>query len=209
MNDIKSPGKATPKNFRDYEQENFIKTDEKLQDAVILSLSQKLKQYNIKPASIVHKCEMLDRNKDELLHIDDLHEVFNESLGIRNSLTQREMFHLAASLGGDRNNSKGIVQYKNLFDLLDKKNSSLRESARHSTVRQSRSNNTNWATQKGSVGEWLSQDACPAEIKNLKRLMSSLEDFERNSGMKCVKKDDGFLIPLGPNLKASIKIHVS
>ena len=47
---------------------DFVKTSEKTQDAVILSLTQKLKAHNIKPATIVHKCEQRDANKDNLLH---------------------------------------------------------------------------------------------------------------------------------------------
>lgn len=61
----------------------------------------------------------------------------------------------------------------------------------------------------GSVGEWLKKSACPAEIKNFKLFVSCLEKFERDSGMKIsLKEDGGFLVPLGPDMRANISFFL-
>lgn len=61
-----------------------------------------------------------------------------------------------------------------------------------------------WAIQKGSVGEFLKNAACPSEISNFHIFISCIEDYERRSGMKCVSKDGGIIVPIGPDLKASV-----
>ena len=61
-----------------------------------------------------------------------------------------------------------------------------------------------WAIQKGSVGEFLKNAACPLEISNFHIFISCIEDYERRSGMKCVSKDGGIIVPIGPDLKASV-----
>lgn len=61
----------------------------------------------------------------------------------------------------------------------------------------------------GSVGDWLMKSACPAEVKNFKKLIACLERFERESGMRLNMKSngEGFDIPLGPDLAASLSFH--
>jgi len=61
-----------------------------------------------------------------------------------------------------------------------------------------------WAIQKGSVGEFLKNAACPSEISNFHIFISCIEDYERRSGMKCISKDGGIIVPIGPDLKASV-----
>ena len=61
----------------------------------------------------------------------------------------------------------------------------------------------------GSVGAWLKQSACPAEIKNFQSFVACLERFERDSGMKInLKEDGGFTVPMGPDLRASISFYM-
>jgi len=61
----------------------------------------------------------------------------------------------------------------------------------------------------GSVGDWLIKSACPAEVKNFKKLIACLERFERESGMRLNMKPngEGFDIPLGPDLACSMSFH--
>ena len=62
-----------------------------------------------------------------------------------------------------------------------------------------------WSQSRGSVGEWLANSACPAEIKNFKKLIAALENFERDSGVSILTARGGSLVvPLGPDLKATV-----
>ena len=66
-----------------------------------------------------------------------------------------------------------------------------------------------WATTRGSVGEWLANAACPAEIKNFKRFIACMEKFERDSGVKIDQLGGGdFVIPLGPDLKVTMAFSI-
>lgn len=61
----------------------------------------------------------------------------------------------------------------------------------------------------GSVGEYLLKDASPVEVKNFRRLIFCLEEFERLSGIRCVETPDGFIVPFGPELRASISFFIN
>ena len=66
-----------------------------------------------------------------------------------------------------------------------------------------------WAYQSGTLGEWLKKAACPAEVINFKKFLARLEDYERSSGLNCKRTGDGFVVPLGPDLKASIQFFTT
>jgi hypothetical protein len=103
---------------------------------------------------------------------------------------------------------KGQVDYRKLLeifsDALD--NSPVNDNEHWDDERDERV--PGWACKRGSVGEWLNKAACPAEIANFKRLIACLEEYERISGMKCIHKQDGLVIPMGPDLKASVSFFM-
>jgi hypothetical protein len=182
------------------------RSDSSAQEIIIAKLSKKLRQRGIKVASVVSRCEQLDRNHDYCIHSEDMFEILVSLLG-RDMFTMREMHHLACALGNTR--GVGQVNYGRLNEVLGAhggKPSDERENW-HDDIEQRE--DTRWASKKGSVGEWLQNSACPAEIKNFKRFIACLEDFERSSGMKCVNTEDGFIVPLGPDLKTSIKFFMT
>ncbi len=166
------------------------------------SISKKLKTYKIKVATVIARCEDLDRNRDHMINLSDLEQVFEDLLGFE-TVSTRELRQLAIQLGADKNN-RNQVQYNLLYELLD--DSSSREPA---VERWYDPQEPEEETQKGTVGEWLQKAACPAEVKNFRKFIACLEEFERSSGMKCVNKEDGFTVPLGPDLRASISFFMT
>ena len=60
----------------------------------------------------------------------------------------------------------------------------------------------------GTVGEFLVNAACVAEQRNYKLLMSVLDKFECESGMRINVSKEGLVIPLGPDLQATLNISL-
>ena len=170
----------------------------------VRSIAKKLAQSNIRVASVVSYCEELDRNLDGLISIEDLKTVFSTLLG-KDKISDREIRHLAPLLGADRSN-RGSIAFKGLYDVIGDPRDNEPTERWHDDEE---SEDTQWATQKGSVGEWLKRGSCPAEVKNFQRFIHCLEEFERSSGMKCIPKGDGgFTVPLGPDLRVSINFSL-
>lgn len=69
--------------------------------------------------------------------------------------------------------------------------------------------NSSRQTPSGSVGEWLLKEASPVEVKNFRRLIYCLEEFERLSGIRCVETEDGFVVPFGPELRANLSFFIN
>ena len=177
--------------------------------AVIDGLARKLRTNKVRAATIIAYCENIDRNGDYLIHATDLHNLINHSLG-KELVSQREMVLLVKYMDPEERIGKGLVSYRKFLDIF--RDALSASSDNHHTERwedQEENRDTRWATQRGSVGEWLKKAACPSEIENFRRFIACLEDFERSSGMKCVHKEDGFVVPLGPDLKASISFYMN
>ena len=58
---------------------------------------------------------------------------------------------------------------------------------------------------RGSIGEWLQKKAYPTEVSNFKCFIQALEKYTRDTGEKIETTEDGFLVSLGPDLKAKIQ----
>jgi len=175
--------------------------------AAVDGLARKLRQHKVRAATIIAYCENLDRNGDYLIHTADLIEILNHSMG-RDAVSQREMVLLVKHMDPDERIRKGLVSYRKFLDIF--RDALTASSDKRDTERwedQEESRDTRWATQRGSVGEWLKKAACPSEVQNFKTFIACLEEFERNSGMKCIHKEDGFVVPLGPDLKASVSFY--
>mmetsp|Transcript_746 Transcript_746/g.1239 ORF Transcript_746/g.1239 Transcript_746/m.1239 type:complete len:205 (+) Transcript_746:90-704(+) len=180
---------------------------EKAQNDAIESINKKLRDNNVKIESIIEECEDMDLNHDGVIHPDDLIDAFRNLLP-RDTITRREFHHLIAKLTVSKGQS---VRYRELADMFG-------------TTRRREKNNedtekwhddipeidefADFDGMKGSIGEWLHRRACPAEVETFKKFIACLELFERESGMRIDPKSNGFDVPLGPDLRATIKFHV-
>ena len=186
------------------------KQNESSSSRVISKICAKLERNNIKVASLIVRCEGRDKNGDGKIHLRDIKEILNGILPSKDSVSEREMMHISAILkeGGDITN--GVFHYIKLFDIFDEtKYSSSNYQSSERWIDDDEVESEKWAYQSGTLGEWLKKAACPAEIINFKKFLARLEDYERSSGMNCKRNGDGFVVPLGPDLKASIQFYTS
>jgi hypothetical protein len=189
---------------------DFGRTKKDVEPDIIEIISRKLRLKRVKVATIVAYCENVDRNGDYLVHINDLQSILNHALGSE-AVTQREMQHLEKLIRPHGRSEPGLINYRKFLDLFSDSLSRSRhedQSTERWDYDDERAEDPKWATKKGSVGEWLKKAACPAEVENFRRFIACLEEFERSSGMKCVQKENGFVVPLGPDLKASVSFYM-
>ena len=176
--------------------------------AALESIRRKLRSSGISAESIVESCKELDRNGDGIIHPDDFLDILNDLLPPQ-TLSRRELRHLRTSLTEGK--AFTALHYRRLPDILAFENSKTRrEVSEERWIDEGKvADSESWATRSGSLGEWLYKAACPAEQKNFVRFIRCLEKFERESGMKIVTHNDGFVVPLGPDLRASINIYMA
>lgn len=120
------------------------------------------------------------------------------------------MLNLEKLISSGRRDEPGLINYRKFLDLFSDSMSKSREASTREQwdFEDDEDSTPRWATKKGSVGEWLKKAACPAEVENFRKFIACLEEFERSSGMKCVQKENGFVVPMGPDLKASISFYM-
>lgn len=173
------------------------------------TIKRKLREKRVKVATIVAYCENVDRNGDYLIHRNDLQSVLNHALGSE-SVTQREMQHLERLISSGRRDEPGLINYRKFLDLFSESLSKSRDTSTREKwdFDDDEDSTPHWAAKRGSVGEWLKKAACPAEVENFRKFIACLEEFERSSGMKCVPKENGFIVPMGPDLKASVSFFM-
>mmetsp|Transcript_9406 Transcript_9406/g.9208 ORF Transcript_9406/g.9208 Transcript_9406/m.9208 type:complete len:194 (-) Transcript_9406:74-655(-) len=178
---------------------------------IIDIIRRKLRDSKTKIATVIQKCDEKDRNNDGLIHVDDLEDIFNEVMGTEYRITRRELKKFVNTFMFE-DNSK--VEYSKISDILEphksrggkEKEVKIEEKWLDNAVEEE---DIRWATQPGSVGEFLKKAACPAEIANFRTFVNCLERFERDSGMKIqLKADGGFTVPMGPDLRASISFYM-
>lgn len=167
----------------------------------------KFRSSKIKVATIIAKCEKIDNNSDGIIHVDDLEDIIQELLG-KHRLTAREMIYLLGQLTHDKR--KGKVFYNNIQDFLEPDTPKAgatrwKTSIDHDNDDAEISN----PLPQGSIGEFLQRAACPSEIKNFSRFVSMIEKLERRSGMKVTATAEGFVVPLGPDLRVNINFFLS
>lgn len=171
------------------------------------SIKQKLRQGSVKVAKVITLCEEIDRSGDGLIRKDDLEEILR-SLLADHMLSRRELQFLFSLMNND--SKSGKVSYMDLYDIIEpKKKKTDDEKIERWFDEPEYIRNDRLAS--GSVGEFLVNQACPSEIRNFKLLISCLEKYERESGMKIAikKHDEGFSVPLGPDLRASLVFHMN
>jgi hypothetical protein len=179
----------------------------------IVSIRAKLSRAGIKTASLLRACEAQDGNQDGLVHIDDLESVLVELLvGSGNAPSKREMRALQSSMTSNKDRVEALVEYQRLQKILAPRETRREEerwydgnSAAGTARRVGYAGEDYWAQQRGSVGEWLTNAACPSEVKNFKKLIAHLERFERETGVAIETTTKGSLvIPLGPDLQVTM-----
>jgi hypothetical protein len=188
-------------------EENEVVERTRVDDArreAILSIEGKLRDNNVKIETIIEECTQYDINNDGLIHPDDLVDAIKDILP-RNALSRREFHHLISTLGGVKGQNVPFNQLKHVFEDIHRK-----EEPREDWVDDEvdAGEFAPYEKDHGSIGEWLSRKACPAEVQSFKQFIACLELFEHESGMRIDSTDEGFEVSLGPDLRATVKFHV-
>ena len=185
-------------------------------DASIRQLLLNLQDKRVKPSVLLARLAAMDYNKDGRLHVNDLEEVLVEYLGPEN-ISRRQIVQLARCLLPRNATDVSIIDYTKLGTLLQAGKQEM-DKQREYIQQQEEAElwndrdyipNLRADHKRGSLGDWLQNAACPAEIKNFRRFIQVLEEYERISGMKCVPQENGFTVPLGPELKANISFFMN
>jgi hypothetical protein len=162
----------------------------------------KFKLSKINSFAIIEKCEKIDKNRDRMIHVDDLEEIIQALLN-ENRLTMREMIYLLSSI--THNKRRGLVIYDHINHFFDTEPTSS-----YDTKHEKWRNDTEVidTLPKGSIGEFLQKAACPAEIHNFKKFIHLIEKYEQSSGLTATATKEGFIVPLGPDLRVSIEFFM-
>ena len=194
--------KSNPYYPLEYTDDEFYKRPEN--DIIIQNLSDRLKSKYIKRASIISYCEEIDLNNDGIIHINDLEIILNHFL-TDDKLNIREKKQLFKYLYDKKNPDSGTINYMKLLslfpDTFDRKgdndhverwyddgyskdpNNQYHHHHHHHRNDNNYGKDYKWAVQKGSLGEFLKDAACPSEISNFHVFISCMEDYERRTGI--------------------------
>ena len=124
------------------------------------SVISALRKDCVKIETIINLCELIDRNKDGIIHKSDFIAVL-QNAGVR-SLSKAERNYLISCLKVSDDND--LIKYANLVDF---------EFASTSVQNEYEENwfddvdNTPYPTNMGknSLGDWINTRACPAEVE--------------------------------------------
>ena len=164
------------------------------------SFFKKLRQHRVKIETVLNNCELLDSNGDGIIHADDLIDTVDDLLP-RKSISRREYHYLIEALGGGKGTQHNI-RYMKLDDMYERFKKGDQHEEKETWFEDPYEDE--FSGPKGSIGDFLNRAACPAEIQNYKTLIACLERFERETGMRISTNDEGFRVPLGPDLQAHI-----
>ena len=170
----------------------------------IESIFDKLRLHQIKIDTVLSECEIIDTNRDGIIHADDLIDVINDLLP-RRTISRREYHYLIEALGKSKGNHNiKYMKLEALYEEIKRQGSQNAKERWHEDAY-----DEEFSGSKGSIGDYLNKAACPSEIQNYKTLMACLEKFERETGLTISTNEEGFRIPLGPDLKASISFNTN
>lgn len=174
----------------------------------IESIFNKLKQHQIKIETILSQCEVIDSNKDGVIHADDLIDVIDDLLPRRGTISRREYHYLIEALGKGKGSKHHNVRYMKLETVYnDCRRQGQQDVAEERWLEDAYEDE--FSGPKGSIGDYLNKAACPSEIQNYKTLVACLEKFERETGLRISTDEEGFRIPLGPDLKATLVFNTN
>ena len=196
----------------------------------------KIKAAGVRTEGLVDRLQALDKNKDGIVHFDDVDRTLAEIMGKRDQLSRREVRHLMLALSD--NPQRGEVLYHRLYDVLDKKpkESASEEKWRdgtedldtaggvrftkrsiktapskraHPRVGTELDSATPSATYipRGSIGDWLHKRATDRDVKNFRSFVHALERYERDTGMRIQDTAEGMLVPISPDLNVAVEFR--
>lgn len=116
---------------------------------VINSVRRKLRDSRTKIATIVHRCELLDRKRTGIVNIDDLEDIFNDVLGAEHRVTRRELIKFADVIMDEK--KSGRIDYEKMAEALEpgnRKEVTIEENWRDEDTNADEGD-TRWATQPG------------------------------------------------------------
>jgi hypothetical protein len=178
------------------------------------SIKKKFLENHLKIETIIEECTHLDVKNDQTVHPDDLIDIINSLLPAQ-TITRREFHYLIMGLNETIGSTSGqSIPYLKLYEIFpDSKKKKQREEEKEREEAEQWFDErvdefADYDSQHGSIGEWLHRKACPSEIENYKTLISCLEIFERESGLRITAQPNGFDIPLGPDLRAKLKFYI-
>jgi hypothetical protein len=157
--------------------------DEKRRNAMHI-----FREKNINLMKLLNFCEIADRNSDGFIHILDLSEILNNKMGIH--VTEREIRSFQVALQPRISNTLGLIDYRKLNDL--KIQTEIPPTC-----------------SKGTIGHFIDQVACPAEVKSFELFLYLIEKYESDTGYCCETTETGFKIPFGPNLTATVSFSLN
>ena len=118
------------------------------------------------------------------------------------------------------------VDYKSLLDVLEPHSANRDHNALRDSTNVLRGFDDRWGgtdaaggalgstqgrranrNKNGSVGEWLQSVSCPAEQRNFRKFIDCMEAYESASGMRVIPNERGFIVPLGPDLRAQVNFY--
>ena len=191
---------------------------------IVASLKRRLLRRKVHVETVIQLCTKMDKKRAGILHMDDIKSIFLELLA-DDCPSRREMQALEGLLKVDAN---GDVNYLILEDLLhdeyrpksikwsedEKGDDEEEEEYARGRSRPGQSKDVKTTKEEsmklpsGSIGEWLQRAACPIEVQNYQKFINVLEEFEKDTGVQISTNKDGMVVPLGPNLRASVNFFV-
>lgn len=200
----------------------------------VYNFARRLKDSHVKISTIISRCISIDRNHDGIIHINDLEEILMDYLGADKVPRREIIQLGRILQSQRRNAPEGAIQFDRLretigkvMDDFEKENARSKSPKRKGEeehpksrdkgskarsedeeehwfdpVDEKRKNRSEY--EAGSIGHFLDEVACPAEVRNFQHLMYCMEKYERLTGLQCQNTRDGFIIPVGPDMKAKV-----
>lgn len=183
--------------------------------SVLQGIRQKIRGAFVKVQTIIKHCEDIDKNNDGIIHRNDLEDVLRGLLK-EQMLSRRELNYICNCVVVGNSMS---INYNDFYELMvedpeevAKKNKKIKDVENEMWLddRNTINPREKWATRSGTVGDFIFNKSCPAEIKSFKRLIFHLEQYEKETGMKVElqKNGEGFVASIGPDLRATITFHI-
>ena len=183
--------------------------------SALREIRAKIRGAFVKIQTVIKRCEDLDKNKDGVIHRNDLEDVLRELLK-EQMLSRRELNYLCNCVAVGNSTS---INYNDFYELmvedpedLKRKNSQIKDIENERWLEDKNISNPKekWATRSGTVGDFIFNKSCPAEVKCFKKFIRHLELYEKETGMKVElqKNGEGFIASIGPDLRATITFHI-
>lgn len=181
------------------------------------SIIELLREKSVRVETIMEHCHRVDRNRDGVIHVNDFRKILDQLLGIY-TLSKRQMMFVISNLVCDEQHM--FLEYERLDSVIDSRRMNLDshnaelvedwDCTSHALSPLPSSHTDGMGLRghftRGSLGQWIEEQSCPAEIENLELFTALLETYERRSGLRIQQDPQGNLVvPLGPDLMATLQ----